>query len=91
MTTSDVRPPTADYRPLTLIEKVQVAVFEFLIRQDLPFVPNCHHTPIFVEMKGNVLTVSLIDVQAGRAENISEFKRLKNSSSYILDRTGREI
>jgi len=91
MTTSDGRLLTADYRPLTLMEKVQVAIFEFLVRQDLPFVTNYHHPPILVEMRGNVLTVSLIDVQAGRGENIREFKRLKDSSSYILDRMGREV
>lgn len=83
--TADSRPQITDKRPLTLIEKVQLAVFEVLIRQDLPLVANYHHPTILVEMKGRTLTVRLT------GEDTSNFKRLDDTSSYILDRTGNSL
>jgi hypothetical protein len=67
---------TANKRVLTLIENLQVAIFEFLIRQELPLKANYHHPSILIDLKGRRVIVSLID------DDTSEFK----SSTYILDR-----
>jgi len=72
-------------RPLTLIENVQLSVFDFLVRQDLPLVANCHHPTILVEMKGRMLIVRLTD------EDTSNLKNLDDTSAYTLDRTGNSI
>lgn len=82
---TDSRPQITDKRPLTLIENVQLAVFDFLIRQNLPLIANCCHPSIIIEMKGRTLTVRLT------GEDTSNFKRLDDTSSYILDRTGNSI
>jgi hypothetical protein len=72
-------------RPLTLIENVQLAVFDFLIRQNLPLIANCCHPSIIIEMKGRTLTVRLI------GEDTTNLKPLDDTSTYILDRTGNSI
>jgi hypothetical protein len=83
--TADSRPQITDKRPLTLIEKVQLAVFEFLIRQDLPLRANCHQPTILIEMKGCTLTLRLTD------EDTSNFKYSDVSSSYIFTRNGTVV
>jgi hypothetical protein len=82
---TDSRTQITDKRALTLIEKLQLAVFEFLTRQDLPLVANCCHPTIIIEMKGRMLTVRLI------GEDTTNLKRLDDTSTYILDRTGNSI
>ena len=80
---------TDNRRPLTLIGKLQLAVFKFLIERELPFIANVEHPAILIEIKGRVLMVSQIEIQPSGRENILEHKIMPGTTRYMIEEDSR--